>query len=500
LIELFRTSTFRLALIYFGLFAASVTTVLGLIYYQTVIYTDQQTDETIDAEIRGLGEQYQQRGLSGLITVINERIDDPSRGPSSMLYLLTDQNGRTLAGNISGWPDATVGPDGWMRFALNPEASGAHRHQAQATSFRLRPGSYQLLVGRDLAERMAFQNGIIEALSRGLALTLALGLCGGLMMSRGVLARIETINRASDRVMAGEFGRRIPVRGTNDEFDRLAGNLNLMLDRIERLMDGMRQVTDNIAHDLRSPLGRLRSRIEVALIAEGEGAEYYREVLRQTTEEADHLLATFNALLDIAEAEAGSPRAEMSDVNLVELVGDLVELYQPSAEEKGLALVSDLPSFRLDMRGNRHLLSRALANLVENAIKYTPAPGRIGIALTPVDGGARLVVADSGPGIPTDSRDRVFDRFYRLEASRTTPGNGLGLSLARAVIRLHGGAVVLADNAPGLKAIVTLPLLSAPGTLEAPAPRRRLLGTVTPKPEDGTAPDRSPPDRSTVPG
>jgi signal transduction histidine kinase len=469
LIELFRTSTFRLALFYFGLFAVSVLAVLGLVYYHTVFYADQQTDETIDAEITGLAEQYQQRGLAGLIAVIGER-SDPGRG-SSMLYLLTDQRQHVLAGNLSGWPDATVGPDGWMRFTLDPAAARARHHVAQATSFLL-SGGYQLLVGRDLAERLAFQNRMIEALSWAAALTLALGLGGGLLMSRGVLARIETINQASDRVMAGELGRRIPVKGSGDEFDRLACNLNLMLDRIERLMAGMRQVTDNIAHDLRSPLGRLRSRIEVALLAD-EGIDYFREVLQQSTEELDHLLATFNALLDIAEAEAGSPRAVMTELNLVDLVGDLVELYEPSADEKGLSLAATLPDDRLELRGNRHLLSRALANLVENALKYTPAPGRIDIMLSATGEGARLVVADSGPGIPAESHERVFDRFVRLETSRTTPGNGLGLSLARAVVQLHGGNVALADNGPGLRVIVTLPLL-APNSPNW-APTRRLL-------------------------
>jgi signal transduction histidine kinase len=491
LIELFRTSTFRLALFYFGLFAVSALAVLGLVYYHTVIYADQQTDETIDAEITGLAEHYQQRGLAGLIAVISDR-SDPGRG-TSMLYLLTDQRQHVLAGNLAGWPDATVGPDGWMRFTLDPAAVRSSRHIAQATSFLL-PGGYQLLVGRDLAERIAFESRMIEALSWAAALTLALGLGGGLLMSRGVLARIETINRASDRVMAGELGRRIPVRGTGDEYDRLAQNLNLMLDRIERLMAGMRQVTDNIAHDLRSPLGRLRSRIEMALLAD-EGPAYYRAVLEQSTEELDHLLATFNALLDIAEAEAGTPRAAMSALNLVELVGDLVELYEPSADEKGLILDASLPSERLELRGNRHLLSRAMANLVENALKYTPAPGRIAIALGATGDLATLVIADSGPGIPAAEHDRVFDRFVRLETSRTTPGNGLGLSLARAVIQLHGGKVVLEDNGPGLRAVVSLPLLPAsPAAGDAAPIRRRLLGASTPGKleEAGQAPAAAP--------
>jgi signal transduction histidine kinase len=477
LIKLFRTSTFRLALIYFGLFALSAFSVLGLIYYYTVVYADQQTDETIDAEITGLAEQYQQRGLSGLIAVIGER-SDPGRG-SSMLYLLTDQRQHVLAGNLTDWPDATVDPDGWMRFSLDQTAAGGRRHTARATSFLLR-GGYQLLVGRDLAERLAFEHRIIEALAWAAWLILALGLASGLLMSRGVLARLETINRASDRVMAGDLGRRIPVRGSGDEFDLLAQNLNQMLDRIERLMDGMRQVTDNIAHDLRSPLGRLRSRIEMALIEDG-GVDHYREVLQRSTEDVDHLLATFNALLDIAEAEAGSPRAEMAELNLIELVGDLVELYEPSADEQGLTLSAALPDAAIELRGNRHLLSRAIANLVENAIKYTPAPGLIDVAITTQGESALLVIADSGPGVPAAARDRVFDRFFRLESSRTTAGNGLGLSLARAVIRLHGGSVGLEDNAPGLRVVVTLPLLTprlAPAEAGGRTQRRLLPSPV----------------------
>jgi signal transduction histidine kinase len=471
LIELLRTSTFRLALTYFGLFAISVMALLGLIYYDTVVYADQQLDETIDAEITGLAEQYHQRGLTGLITVIEER-SNPGRGGST-LYLLTDRQQRSLAGNLSGWPDVTVGPDGWMRFPLDAQGANGRRHVAQATSFLL-SGGYQLLVGRDLAERTNFQLRITEALLWAGGLTLALGLFGGLVMSRSVLARIEGINRASDRVMEGEFGRRIPVRGTGDEFDRLAQNLNLMLDRIERLMEGMRQVTDNIAHDLRSPLSRLRSRIEMALFDNGDDVDY-RAVLEQTIEEADHLMATFNALLDIAEAEAGSPRAEMGELDLADLVRSLVDLYEPVAEEKGLSLVAQTDSGALEMRGNGHLLSRALANLVENAIKYTPPPGRITLTAEAEGDSAQLVIADSGPGVPVEARDRVFDRFYRLEASRTTQGNGLGLSLARAVIGLHGGTIRLEDNAPGLRAIITLPLLRLARTVP-PHPVPAIIG------------------------
>jgi signal transduction histidine kinase len=483
-IELFRTSAFRLSLVYFALFATSVLAVLGLIYWQTVVYADQQTDETIDAEITGLAEQYRQRGLVGLVSVIQER-SDPGRG-GTMLYLLTDSGQRPLAGNLSRWPDVTVGPDGWMRFRLDAPApgGGGRRDVAQATSFLL-SGGYQLLVGRDLAERLAFHQRIVTALAWSAALTLMLGLVGGLLMSRRVLARIEAINRASGNVMAGEFGRRIPVRGTGDEFDRLALNLNAMLDRIERLMEGIRQVSDNIAHDLRSPLGRLRSRLEMALLDEAASETTLRDTLQHAIADADQLLQTFTALLDIAEAEAGSLRGDMSLLDLGTLLRGLVDLYEPVAEEAGLTLSFTGPEPPLELSGNRHLLSRAFANLIENALKYTPAPGHVRVELGAWDEAIRVVVADDGPGIPEAWRERVFDRFFRLERSRTTPGNGLGLSLARAVFGLHGGTIALEDNDPGLRVAVTLkPARSTSSTLAVPAPP----GGVLARPRYRTAP------------
>jgi signal transduction histidine kinase len=433
---------------------------LALIYWQTVIYSTRQTDETIDAEITGLAEQYRERGLAGLVAVINER-SNPERG-SSMLYLLTDQRQRPLAGNLTRWPDLEVESDGWMRFHLSDDGRrGSSPHIAQATTFVL-AGGVQLLVGRDLAENVAFRNRIVVALASSGALTLLLGLVGGIGLSRRALARIETINRTGDLIRAGEFSHRIPLKGSGDEFDRLAQNLNAMLDQIERLMAGMRQVTDNIAHDLRSPLGRLRSRIEMALIEE-PSTERYRDVLQQTISEADQLLATFTALLDIAEAEAGNARARMAPLDLAAFARDLADLYEPAAEEKGLTLAVETDPGPIEVRGDRHMLSRAVANLVENALKYTPAGGRVRVAVGIAGTTARLVVADDGPGIPEDERERVFDRFYRLEASRTTEGNGLGLSLARAVIGLHGGTITLEDNGPGLRAVVMLPLLVGSG-------------------------------------
>ena len=470
MLELLRTSTFRLAIFYFGLFALSSFAVLALIYWQTVVYADQQTGETIEAEITGLSEQYRDLGLAGLVQVIEER-SNPERG-SSMLYLLTDPNGRPIAGNLSNWPDAHIDPDGWMRFRLGAVGGNAKdRHIAQATSFLL-PGGFQLLVGRDLAERQQYRTRVIAALAWSAILMLALGLIGGVIASRTALRRIETINRAAAGIIAGDISRRIPVGKSGDEFDRLAGNLNAMLDRIEHLMGGIREVTDNIAHDLRSPLGRLRNRIETALHAP-PSADTYVDALQQSIEDADQLLATFTALLDIAEVESGAPRAAMEAIDLTALVVGLTELYEPAAEEAGLMLSQNIGSTPILIRGNRQLLSQALSNLIENAIKYTPTGGSASVALTANSNTASVTIADSGPGIPLQARERVFERFFRLEASRTTPGNGLGLSLVKAAIHLHKGEIRLDSaygdaTAPGLKITITLPLLLATSTASVP--------------------------------
>jgi signal transduction histidine kinase len=281
-------------------------------------------------------------------------------------------------------------------------------------------------------------------------------------MTRNMLRRVEAVNRTSTRIIHGDLSQRVPLTGSGDEFDQLAGNLNAMLDQIERLMAGMRQVTDNIAHDLRTPLARLRARLEVTLL-ERPDATLYAEALRETITEADHLLGTFNALLSIAEAEAGSRRQTMAVVDVAEIARAVAELYEPAAEEKGLRL--DIANGgALPVRGDRHLLSQAIANLLDNALKYTPS-GAVSLTTRESAEGARIEVADRGPGVPADRREAVFDRFVRLEGSRSTPGNGLGLSLVRAVATLHGGSAWLEDNNPGVRAVITLPRVEAPALM-----------------------------------
>ncbi len=452
----FNTNAFRLAALYFALFAASVLALLVFIYFSTADFAEKQTEATLDAESRGLAEQYQEHGLAGLIEIIQDR--SASVRPDHTLYLITDPMLHPLAGNLSQWPAATPLRPGWIAFPVEVREEGkTETFDARASVFIL-PGGYRLLVGRDLRDAAAFRARIRNTLAWSALLTLALGVAGGLFMTRNMLRRVEAVNRTSARIIHGDLTQRVPLSGSGDEFDQLAANLNAMLDQIERLMLGMRQVTDNIAHDLRTPLSRLRARLEVTLLERPDAARY-AEALRETIAEADRLLVTFNALLSIAEAEAGSRRDAWAVVDLAEIVRTVGELYEPVAEEKDLRLTVETDR-ELPVRGDRHLLSQALANLLDNALKYTPA-GSVALRAHAAGGQARVEVADTGPGIPEDQREAVFNRFVRLEGSRSTPGNGLGLSLVRAVARLHSGACWLEDNAPGLRAVLNLPVAEA---------------------------------------
>ncbi len=316
-------------------------------------------------------------------------------------------------------------------------------------------GDFNLLVGRDVEERQRIEQLLRVSLAWAVALTLGLGLLGGILFSRNVLARIETITRTARDIMAGDLRQRVPRTGSNDEIDRLAASLNEMFDEIERLVTSMREVTDNIAHDLRSPLNRMRNRLEVTLMLPASEAEY-RAALDETVAEVASLLDTFNALLTIARAEAGRPEGTALPFDLSAAAVDMVELYEPVAEEKSIALASDIAAGVM-LTGHRQLVSQALGNLIDNAIKYTPARGAVSVVVRRAGAGCDLIVADTGPGIPAADRERVLDRFLRLEASRNAPGSGLGLSLVRAVARLHCAELVLEDNLPGLRVTLHFP-------------------------------------------
>jgi signal transduction histidine kinase len=445
--RLVRTHAFRLAALYFLVFAASVLGVLLFVYWTSANFVERQTEATLDAEITGLAEQYVQRGLSGLIQIVAAR-SAGDRGDATV-YLVTDPEGKPLVGNIAAWPAGVPTDSGWLSFGLERNVNGHLEIRPALGRLLMIRGGYRLLVGRDISDAAAFRRQVRSALLWAGLIALCVGLLGGTVMSRNMLRRVEQVNRTSERVITGNLSDRVPVHGTSDEFDQLAANLNRMLDQIERLMTAMREVTDDVAHDLKTPLSRLRARLERALV-EPPGVSSQRKAIRAAIDEADRLLATFNALLSIAELESGA-RTELTEaLDLSEVVRSAAELYEPVAEERGFFLtVTTHPGVRI--RGDRHLLAQALANLLDNALKYAGG-GEIAIRAFRRDGRAALEVADHGPGIPEADRGAVLDRFVRLERSRSTPGNGLGLSLVRAIARRHDGSVVLEDNAPGLRA------------------------------------------------
>ena len=450
-LSIIRTTTFRLVLIYLALFALSAFLLLGFIYWSTAGISTGQTDDTINAEITGLAEQYRENGLGGLAQIVGER----SRNQRQSLYLLIQPGGRAVAGNLTRWPKAATGAGGLLEFTFQRPVGGViTSRRARARHLRLGRG-FQLLVGRDIQERLRLEQIMRTSLAWAVALTIGLGLLGGVLLSRNLLRRVEIINRTSREIMDGALDRRLPVSGNGDELDRLAENLNEMLDQIERLVTGMRQVTDNIAHDLRSPLNRLRGRLEVTLMGATTEAEY-RTAMEETIAESETLLETFNALLNIAQAEAGLPDDALADFDLSALVADMAELYGPAAEDKSQTLASEVEA-GIHICGDRHLAGQALANLMDNAVKYTPEGGSIWLVLRRAGGAAELIVADSGPGIAEADREKVLDRFQRLEASRNSPGTGLGLSLVRAVVKLHCAELVLEDNLPGLRLLLRFP-------------------------------------------
>lgn len=454
-VRLHRTTTFKLSLLYLGLFLASVSVILWAAYRSTAGFLEQETRETIAIEVTGLKEQYQVNGLPGLVEVVRAR---SAVAHTNSIYLVLGPGGQPLAGNLSGWPAVIPDEEGYYHFAVS-EFGGPQKQPAtaQAVAYTL-PGRFRLLVGRDTSEIDQLRGRMAASLGWILVITTALGLVGGGLMSRGALRRIEAMNRTTRRIMAGDLSGRVPGPGSGDEIDQLAGNLNAMLDRIERLMTSVRQVTDSIAHDLRTPLTRLRSRIELVLLRDTDDPDVYRTALQETLAEADRLLATFTALLSIAEAEAGTRRADFRPVELADAARLVADLYEPLAEESGLVFTASIRGRPLVL-GNDQLLSQAIANLLDNAIKYTPAGGRVALTVEGKATGqaARIIVEDSGPGIPADMRDKVLQRFVRLDQARATPGNGLGLSLVDAVARLHGARLLLEDAGPGLRVSLVLP-------------------------------------------
>jgi signal transduction histidine kinase len=450
---LIRTSVVQLTIVYAALFAVSVAALFAFIYWSTIGYLERQTDAVIQAEVAGLREQAERRGLIGLIDVIAERVDRDTEGRS--LYLLVDAGLLPVAGNVTRWPPQLTASQGWVDSVFVRRGGGPTPVRAQVLS--VGPG-FRLMVGRDVRELMRINEVFRHAALLGLGLTLGLALLGGLLVGLGAQRRIAQINRTTRQIIAGNLSQRVPVTGSGDEHDELARNVNAMLDQIETLLSGIRHVGDSIAHDLRGPLTRLRNQLDT-LAAEPVPS---REGLEECVAQADRLLATFNALLRIARVESGAYRSEFADVDLAQIVRDVCELYQAAAEEHSLDLHCEQGTPSAVVFGDRELLAQALTNLLDNAVKYTPSGGRIDVKLTAAGEPATaylLSVADSGPGVPREDRERVLQRFSRLDQSRSLPGNGLGLALVKAIAEQHEAELTLADNAPGL--LVTLKLRAA---------------------------------------
>jgi hypothetical protein len=467
--KLVRTTAFKLSFAYLTVFALFAALLLAYVAWNTWRLITEQIVQTVDAEITGLSEQYRLAGIRRLVVIVDAR----SRRPGSSLYLVAQQGNEGLAGNVRPLDPTILERTGWAEVGYRrlDEANSAERH-ALVRVFQL-PGGFRLLVGRDLEERERLRTIIVAAARWSIGVVVVLGLAGGFFITRRVLKRVDAITGSTQIIMAGDFSGRLPTAGSGDEFDRLADNLNDMLERIEALMRGLKEVSDNIAHDLKTPLTRLRNRAESALRVSSSEADY-RAALEATIEESDALIRTFNALLMIARAESGQARDNMVEFDAGEIARDVGELYEPLAEEEGLALKIDAEG-ALPVHGNRELVSQALANLVDNAIKYaaphTPAQADAQetsetvngvvpeIMISARDAGDRIEfsVADGGPGIPPHERLHAVERFARLETSRSQPGSGLGLSLASAVASLHGGELKLEDNGPGLRATLALP-------------------------------------------
>lgn len=452
-----RMTAVRLSAVYFLLFAICAVVLVVYVTATASAIVEEQSRQAISDELSDLEQVYQQSGIIGLVRTIDRR----SRQPGASLYLVTDPSGRILAGNVASLQAGVLDDRGQTPDAFSYERysdeTGERYHLAIAEVVALRNGM-RVLVGRDQSEQLRFRGVVQSALILALALMGVAALIAWFFVGRSALKRLDGVTAASGRILSGDLSERLPVTGAGDEFDRLADNLNALLARISLLQVGLQEVSDNIAHDLRTPLTRLRSRAEAALSAPPDPGEA-RAVLDQMIAECDQMIRTFDALLMISRVEAGSDQVMKSQVDLAAIVADVVDLYEPLAEDASCEVLLEVPE-TLQAYASRELIAQALSNLLDNALKYAAAPDRatrIRVALSEDEAEWRLAVSDDGPGIPADLRQRVLERFYRLDKSRSMPGSGLGLSLVEAIARVHGGRLLLADAEPGLTVCLVVP-------------------------------------------
>ena len=447
--KFFISYSFLLSSIYASIFCLSIIAILGFVYFFSVHYRLQQVDRDIVAEMLTIVENFSVNGdfqLDALSNFFASRVQaqmptDPS------LYLLAFPSGDRVAGNLTRMPSADFDDEGVTHFALSGYGQdGSESHHVRARAVKL-PSGFLLMTGRDVNDLVKLQGQLIRILAWSVAITVILAIAGAWLFNQVLSRRLERVNSTCRAVMDGEFSKRIQTNESGDGFDRLSTNVNNMLDRIEMLMEGIRRVSDNIAHDLKTPLTRLRNSLSRASMSN----ENSREMIECAIEEADSLLSTFDALRRIANVEFDSSTAGFSTFQPDVLVNDVVELYEPIAESKSVTIQKISGSDTGSIHADRDLVFQALVNLMDNAIKYTPENSTIRISGSHDENGFLVQISDSGPGIPEAYHDKVRQRFFRMESSRTTPGNGLGLSMVDVVARMHGASLKFENSAPGLR-------------------------------------------------
>jgi signal transduction histidine kinase len=452
--RLLRTASFRLAALYLLLFTASAATLGLAVFWMTHESLIQQLQSRVHLALDHLADADQQAGTAGLI----RHVQTWSRGAGALDYLVQSPEGVRLTGQLP-----TVGDRrGWVPL-MATDQDGTKPVLAYV---RQLPDGMVVAVGDDLRRVYRADTAVLRAVALSIATTILLGGAGGIWLSRVFLHRVDAMSRTAEAIIDGDLGQRIPLRGSGDDLDRLAETLNRMLDRIEKLLTSVRDASNNIAHDLRTPLSRLRQHLEEARGKVGSSAEH-ESVLDRARAEVEGLLGTFAALLRIAEVEAGAQRAAFCRVDLSAVVETVADAFAPAAEDEGRRIIADI-SPGIAVHGDKELLTQMLVNLVENALRHTPRGTEVRLSLSRLgQRQALLVVQDNGPGVPEAEREQVLRRFYRLDHSRTTPGSGLGLSLVAAVAELHCGTLQLASAQPGLRVSVTL---GAAGDVRALAP------------------------------
>lgn len=456
--SLLRITAVRLSIIYTLIFGVVAVGIVAYMTGATVNVLRQQYEESIEKEVQGLARVYRNRGLRSLIGTLERR----ARAPGANLYVVTNPSGEIIAGNVPKLQAGIMRRVGWTGrpfryYRYGDDEAADHRAIARVIEV---PNGLRILVGRDIGEHEGFRNVVRRSFTLALGTMLALGLLTWFFVGRRALKRIDQVSQSSVRIMGGDRSERLPISGSGDEFDRLSENLNHMLDRIHTLDDGLKQMSDNVAHDLKTPITRLRNKADEALSMSGDETTR-NEIIQTIIADCDQIVRTFDALLMISRVESGASVARMSLIDLVEIIRDVHELYEASADEEGVELTLNLnKSEKETITGNRELLAQALSNLIDNALKYGVADvsnPSIAVTLVKEVGGFNLRVSDNGIGIVEEDRERVKDRFVRIDKSRNKNGNGLGLSLVEAIATMHGGKLTLHDNAPGLIAQLYLP-------------------------------------------